>query len=211
MVERTKLIRAVIFDVGGVLHGDYSRYVQADIKFTLGVDDTTFQKYFPPLYEKLHLGEITEKEFWDEFTNLTGTRDKLPPVSMWQREYRNHYKIDEDMMELVRQLKKKGLLVAIVSNSNEPHYRSNMEYNLYKEFEIIILSHQVGLAKPNPKIFELVLEKLGTNPEETIFIDDKPDYAAASETLGIHGLVFTGIEKFKGDLAAFGVNLDAQA
>jgi putative hydrolase of the HAD superfamily len=74
-------------------------------------------------------------------------------------------------------------------------------------FDVVVLSAAVGLAKPDPAIYRLALQRLGTAPETTIFVDDhEPNVVAASEQ-GMQGVHFTGYKDLVAALQELGVNL----
>ena len=60
-----------------------------------------------------------------------------------------------------------------------------------------VVSGDVGMVKPDPRIFRLLLDRYGLRAEETIFVDDNPDNVAAACQLGLHGIVFHGAEELR--------------
>jgi HAD superfamily hydrolase (TIGR01509 family) len=69
-------------------------------------------------------------------------------------------------------------------------------------FDVLVWSYQLRMAKPDPAIYRYALEKLGTRPEETLFIDDREVNVEAALGLGMKALVFTTVEKLRADLIA---------
>lgn len=75
-----------------------------------------------------------------------------------------------------------------------------------EKFEILqmidnyVVSGDVGLVKPDPAIFRLVLDRFGLRPEQTTFIDDNPDNVSAAISLGMKGIVFTDAESLQNQL-----------
>jgi HAD superfamily hydrolase (TIGR01509 family) len=110
------------------------------------------------------------------------------------------------MADLVRRLHgpyRTGLL----SNAGDavtPEFIAE-RYGLGGLFDVEIVSALVGLAKPDPAIFRLALERLGTAPEATIFVDDYVPNVAAAAALGIQALHFTGYEALIAELEQRGV------
>jgi HAD superfamily hydrolase (TIGR01509 family) len=78
-------------------------------------------------------------------------------------------------------------------------------YGLGGLFDVEIVSALVGLAKPDPAIYRLVLERLGTAPEATVFVDDNQPNVAAAAALGIRAIHFSGYEVLIADLRQWGV------
>jgi HAD superfamily hydrolase (TIGR01509 family) len=68
-----------------------------------------------------------------------------------------------------------------------------------------VLSYQLGVAKPEPAIFQRALELAGTSAARTAFFDDVEAYVKAARELGIRGQVFTDAPNFQRQLAALGL------
>lgn len=62
-------------------------------------------------------------------------------------------------------------------------------YHFDEMADLIIYSHEVGLAKPDPRIFTLTCERLGIQPAELVFLDDVEIHIAAARELGIHAIL----------------------
>lgn len=182
-------IKAVIFDVGGVLMYEMMPAIYADIKKTLKLDDHTFQKAWTEITPALSRGEITEDTYWQQFVAATKTTQTLPKQSMLQR----HYKVirNQKVYKIVTKLKEEGYTLALLSNTIQSHVAINKGAGIYDEFPIKILSNEVGIIKPNKDIFLLAIDALQTNPEETIFIDDLQANVDAANALGLQGIHFT--------------------
>ena len=78
---------------------------------------------------------------------------------------------------LLQSLKKKGIKVGIISNfQHAPHVRKVLQRNgILKILDAVVISGEVHVKNPEPRIFEIALEKLGTKPEETLFVGDDPE------------------------------------
>jgi len=71
---------------------------------------------------------------------------------------------------------------------------------------VLVWSYQLGIAKPDPAIYRYALEKLGTQPAETLFVDDKAENVDAAVALGMEGIVFSDVEKLRLDLVESGLS-----
>src|SRR5262249_60370776 len=69
--------------------------------------------------------------------------------------------------------------------------RERERYGFEQLTDEIISSHEVGVSKPDPRIYEIACERLGVLPEEMIFLDDVEPNVAAAQDLGAHGILFT--------------------
>jgi len=71
---------------------------------------------------------------------------------------------------------------------------------------VLVWSFQLGIAKPDPEIYRHTLAKLGTRPEETLFIDDKLENIEAARALGMKAIQFFSVEELRADLIAAGLD-----
>ncbi len=91
----------------------------------------------------------------------------------------------DDSLATLRGLRAGGVRTALVSNSD--HFARPIVDALGLEHEVdsVVLSFEVGVEKPNPRIYLTALEALGAGPEESIFVDDQPTYLDGAAALGI--------------------------
>lgn len=178
---------AVLIDIGGVLRSDHTREVAADWAVRLGTSRRrVLRAVFAGNDETVLVGRMGEDEWW----GIVAERLRLRPdelsdlrADMGVREGWNG-----DLLECLRRL---GLPVAIVSNA-WPVVRTVLARDgLAGVADEIVLSCDVGCAKPDPRIYEEALRRLGVAPEEALFVDDTPANVDAAERLGLTGHVHT--------------------
>ncbi|OGP82188.1 MAG: hypothetical protein A2Z08_01070 [Deltaproteobacteria bacterium RBG_16_54_11] len=75
-------------------------------------------------------------------------------------------------------------------------------------FDAAVFSCAEGTRKPEQKIYEIALERLGVKPHEAVFIDDRVDFIAGAKKLGIHTILFKDPEQVKQELASFAISLE---
>jgi HAD superfamily hydrolase (TIGR01509 family) len=78
------------------------------------------------------------------------------------------------------------------------------EFLWIHNFDALVWSFQHQMAKPDPAIYRLVLEKLNVRPEESLFLDDKLVNIEAAQALGMHAIQFSTVDKLRADLVALG-------
>jgi putative hydrolase of the HAD superfamily len=79
------------------------------------------------------------------------------------------------------------------------------EFDWIRRFDLLVWSCQVGVVKPDPAIYRHTLAKLGTRPEELLFIDDKLPNVEAARALNIRTIQFSNVERLREDLIAAGL------
>ena len=137
---------------------------------------------------KATLGEVPVDAVWQyvaESLNLTTAGLAEFIQEFWASDY-----CDTELYQFIKGLREKyktGLLSNAWSDARANIDRS---YHLLDVFDVAIFSAEVHLAKPDPRIYQLVLDKLGVQAGEAIFIDDFPENIDAANALGIHGVHF---------------------
>ena len=198
-------LKNVVFDIGNVLLNWDPRGLYESI---FGRDD----------FEGHPLTEVIGSRLWLEMDRGTAgieeTISKLAPlypdsideIGRFIREVASHIQPMEDSFRLAREFKERGIGVYLLSNFGEEAYRTVR--NRIDDFEIFdggIISWEVKLIKPEPRIYELLLAKHDLAPSETLFIDDSAPNIEAAEKLGMRGLhlpVGTDLRTAFGELTA---------
>jgi FMN phosphatase YigB (HAD superfamily) len=104
-------------------------------------------------------------------------------------------------------VKERGLLTAILSNISDNVQESvEREFSWIHRFDVLVWSYQFGAVKPDPAIYLYTLGKLGTQPEETLFIDDKRPNVEAARALGIQAIEYSSVERLREELIARGLD-----
>jgi epoxide hydrolase-like predicted phosphatase len=184
------VIRAVVFDVGGVLK--------------LPLDTDWNQKWnarlnLQPeeLWARLHavgcngiLGTCTAAEWLDGLRQVTGVDQAQIDeymADLWADYLGRH---NAELSAYFGSLRPR-FQTAILSNSFlGAREKEQAAYGFEDLCDFIIYSHEVGIAKPDPRIFALTCERLKLAPSEVIFVDDVEAYVAAARALGIHAIQF---------------------
>jgi len=113
------------------------------------------------------------------------------------------------MLAWQKQLKSRGLRTAILSNMGDTVLANiEREFDWLPQFDVLIWSYQHNMAKPDPAIYKLTLDRLGTRPEETLFIDDKQPNIDAAHALGLVGILFSTIERLREQIFEQGLDED---
>lgn len=194
------MIKAIIFDVGGVLHSNESFYINKHIEKKLGIRLLKFKNQYKELIDTLEKGHVNEVQFNKKLIKLTKSKLKASKKSLFTQEYLVRYKKNHDVLKIVNNLKTKKYTLAILSNSIKSLVKINYKMRIYKDFRIKMFSHQIGIIKPDPKIYRLTLRKLKVKPQEAVFIDDKLENVRAANKLGIKGIHFKNENKLYKDL-----------
>lgn len=150
-----------------------------------------------PLFE-LEKGNMTEAAFLDLLRDrLEPELGHRPEIHRFRDIYFEALDPNEPMVELMRDLKRRGHRMALLTNNVrewEPLWRSMLPVD--EIFELIVDSAFVGMRKPEPQIYELTLERLGdVRAAECVFVDDTDVNCAAATELGMTAVHFESNEQ----------------
>lgn len=116
----------------------------------------------------------------------------------------NPLQINQNLLQFLKEKTTQGSKVAIISNvaqySFEKEFWGKLTEVEREIFDQIVLSGNEGFIKPDPKIFEITLERLGENPENCIFIDDSPTNVEAARQLGMNGIIYQNFNQFEQEM-----------
>ena len=144
-----------------------------------------------PLFE-LETGRLSEAQFMgslsDELSERRGSRVEL--AGFGERYFR-HLQPNDRMIDHMRGLRERGYKLAICTNNVrewEARWRAMLPVD--EIFDVVVDSAFVGSRKPEPRIYQITLERLGTAPEAALFVDDVEINCQAARELGIQAIHF---------------------
>jgi putative hydrolase of the HAD superfamily len=150
-----------------------------------------------PLFQ-LERGELTEPEFIARLEAELGH-----PLDSLTKTYFAHLQRNDTAIELMAELRDRGLRMALLTNNVrewEAQWRSMLP-EIDAIFELVVDSAFVGLRKPDPRIYELTLQRLGgIPPEECVFVDDIDLNCDAARQLGMTAVLFETTEQARAEL-----------
>ncbi|OGW79923.1 MAG: hypothetical protein A3G33_02265 [Omnitrophica bacterium RIFCSPLOWO2_12_FULL_44_17] len=198
------MIKAIIFDLGNVLiNYDPSIPAREFAKLSGKSEDEIFRMLFSSNLEDLYTrGQMSSEEFVRKMKALFGVEvDDGTFITVW-----NEIFFENEGMEALVRLLKKHYALYMISNTNDLHWNYLVErYSVFKHFIKCYPSHEVGMRKPDPKIYEHVLHEIHLKPEEAIFIDDMPHFVEGARRVGIRAVQFTSRETLEKDLRDLGI------
>ena len=179
------MIKAVIFDFGGVIKNRYPSSIIAAIFNVSSKEEKEFKEAMTSLFELFQKDLIKEEKFWQKISKVI--KRPIPEnCSERAREfYKNTYSLSSKMVSFVKDLKNKGIKTAVLSNTTGFQAEVIRKFNGYNGFDLVVLSNEEKLRKPDPEIYILTIKRLELKPEECIFVDDKEENLIPAENLGM--------------------------
>lgn len=183
------MIKAVLFDYGGVVtHGGKPGMLSNNLAARLEISDEQATTLLGYGFDKIKRGLIDGDEFWRILEEAHGA-----PIPEASRDIWLHWEDIapiEEVMGLRQQLQDLGIKTGILSNVEPVVAETLYDHGAYDDFTPLILSCEVGYAKPDPEIYELALSKLGgLKSDEVLFIDDQEKMLAPARQLGMQTLL----------------------
>lgn len=178
-------IRCITFDIGGVLLtlGETIYRQEAAKKLGLHQLPDTYQEQMPALQR----GEIAESAVWEEIAGR--------PVDphAFDDAYLAHFRPIESMIQLAERLRSQGYTTALLSNTQPSHARLMREHRKFiSDFDPILFSCEIGHRKPETEVYRFLLDQLGLQAHEVVFIDDEPINVAGALNAGLHAIHHRG-------------------
>jgi len=198
------MVRAVLFDIGGVLIENpserrYKKYAK--------ICHENIEEVKRKIRKKgrlLDTGKIPSQEFWSYTSRELGISKELFR-KIWVRELVK-CKDKTNALKLAKVLKSKGYNIGLLSNTSNAESRVHTVKKLFPLFRPnLFLSFRIGHRKPSEKIFRFASRKMRLSPEEIVFIDNKKENVEGAARIGIIGLHFTSYRKLVKDLKRVGV------
>lgn len=188
---RSRLIRAVIFDIGGVLvsESDWSTLLRWAAILGVSPDELGARLGGVDAGGRATTGRFTEPEmrrWWSEQLGLEAEQSDAFAHDVWDLYCGNP---DHTMIDFARSLRptyRTGLLSNAIDGARR---EESSRYGFDTLTDDLVYSHEVHLAKPDPAIYHLACERLGVQPEDVVFVDDRPENVAAAADLGMHAFL----------------------
>ena len=188
-------IRAVFFDIGGVLlrmeHHDKRHGWEA--RLGLPREYLTRLVFHSEIAARGMIGEVPEEAIWKYVAETLRLSDEQLP--QFHSDFWEGDQLDADLAQFMQALRPR-YKVGIISNAlSSARSAMNRRFNLDRYVDDAIYSAEVKLIKPDPRIFQLALERLKVQAEAAVFVDDVLENVQAAQSLGMRGVQFKNPEQ----------------
>jgi epoxide hydrolase-like predicted phosphatase len=188
---RPPTVRAVVWDLGGVIlrTADWSLRSQWEDRLGLPRMQLTRLVFESDASRRASLGQATDEDVWQSVGEALHLDP--PTLARLRRDYFARDQIDAALMEFIRGLRSR-VRVGMITNA-WPDIRRYLvsTWGIADAFDPLIVSAEVGLAKPDARIYQLALERLGIEPAAAVFVDDFEDNVAGARWVGMQAVHFT--------------------
>ena len=196
---------AIIFDFGNVL-----------VKWNL---HAIYDRFFPDASGvDAFLAEVSFLEWNSRMDKGASFADCVADISRTYPQYAHLFRLYDERWadtlreavpgtaEIASRLKEAGFYLHLLSNISAEKFPAMYEMHpILDIFDSVTLSGEVGLIKPDPRIFVHVLEQLGRSPEACVFIDDNPANIESARGVGIPSILFQSAGQLEDELKKLGI------
>ncbi|RMI41147.1 HAD family phosphatase [Streptomyces triticirhizae] len=193
----------VVVDYGGVLTNPLSETFDAFAR-QVGISSDALATAFLAATERhgqtpmaaLEVGAITERQMVERVAAELPPGDDEALAVLGERPFGELWFAgrtpNEPFLLFLRKIAAEGHRLALLTNNVRewrPRWRAQLPVD--ELFSVVVDSHEEGVRKPDPRIYRILLERLGASPQECLFVDDTKENCDAAESLGIRSVLFT--------------------
>jgi epoxide hydrolase-like predicted phosphatase len=192
--EIMALIKAIVWDIGGVLMRTEDPTPRAELAAELGLrrEELVELVFGGKQGRQAQIGALTQKELWDFVrSELKLESDDYPDL---ERRFFGGDILDRKLVDFVRTLKP-AYKTGIISNAWSELPDILEEWGILDAFDVVVGSGDEGVMKPDPRIFQIALDQLSVAPEESVFVDDFIENVESARNLGMQAVHFESREQ----------------
>jgi putative hydrolase of the HAD superfamily len=195
-------LRAVIFDYGLVLSGPPEPAARARLLEISGLHPDIFDAHYWKYRLAYDRGTLNGRTYWQTIAHDTGLSLSPQQIeALIEQDVLLWATVDPIMLEWVRRVQAAGIKTAVLSNMGEDllvYMRENFRW--LDRFHQLTWSCELNVIKPMAEIYTHTLESLNVHANEALFLDDRAENVAGARVVGIHALLFRGVDALQADL-----------
>ena len=174
--------KAVFFDFDDTLQsraGAYRMYCEDFLdRYFPGLSDEEKVRKMDEMEEHVDGGYKSREEYWPEMIDLWGWKD-APELSVLTDDFNSRFglKVDllPDSVDVIKQLKQRGYILGMITNGNSKLQNTKLDTaGIRGLFDVVVVSDDIGIWKPEAGIFEYAMNKVGVTAEQSVYVGDHP-------------------------------------
>ena len=186
------MVKNIIFDIGNVIL-KFSRDFLVS-HFYKGEEVELLKDALFRDWEKLDEDLLSLEEYKQNVLNLLPAHLHAPAIGVLDNwEYFMRY--TDGIIPLIQDLKNQGYILYILSNMTYHFINRKYKFPIFDFFDGIVFSAPIKMIKPNPEIYQYLLDKFSLNPTESLFVDDIKENLAGAARFGIKTFLFNNNAK----------------
>ncbi|KAA0260057.1 MAG: HAD family phosphatase [Chloroflexi bacterium] len=188
-MKKAMNIRAVFFDFGGVIQRTEFQAPRQRLaqRFGMDYDDIDKLVFSSPSAIQATIGAVSESEHWQAIAQRLKVRDE--EIQEVEKEFFAGDIIDHSLLQYLSMLRPR-FITGLISNAWSGMRAYIERQRIAGSFDHLVISAEVGAAKPEARIYQIALEQAQVRAEEAVFVDDVVDNIEACERVGMKGILF---------------------
>ena len=189
------MIKLILFDLGGVVFTSGTKlFIKTLSKRYLLPIEKLEEILDGPIGTEYREGKISREQFWQQVLTHLPLKESIDVLT---KEWIAHYNLIPGMKELITELKRKYRVMYLSDNVRERVQGLDDRFKFLHWFNGGIFSHEVGVRKPDLRIYKLALKTAGVAASEAVFIDDKPKNLVPAKALGMKVILFQSADQLQ--------------
>lgn len=202
------MIKALFIDLDGVIRIWEPGYI-AEVEEMLGLPQGAYANaaFGPELIKQVTTGRITAEEWRAETgRRLRETHPELDVAELIRLWDAAPVRVDEEVLEIVRAVRLQ-VPVSLITNATSRLPLELRQLGIEDEFDHIFNTSDLGVAKPDPEVFRLIMDRVGVEAPASMFVDDHPENVRSAAALGMRGHLYKDAASLRRDLLDAGFAL----
>lgn len=189
------MITTIIFDLGGVLFTNGTKRLVDFVSSEYSIEKEKVKAVMEgEIGKKYREAKIERHIFWEHFLKELHIQED---PDFLEEKWILGYELIEGTRDIVQDLSEKYRVYFLSDNVRHRVDRIHERYGFLDWFEGGIFSHEVGMKKPHPALYKLILQKAAAKAEEAVFIDDKPECLIPAVEIGMTAILFESPENLR--------------
>lgn len=199
------MIKAITFDLDGVYFTEDSFKKLKSIFPTNNSNPDFVEHVLKKSDEVMNFkkGIMSETDYWNFVNQSFGQNLSIEQITNLLMEA---YSVNQNVVDYVKKVRSEGVKTCICTNNFPTRINAlNKKFNFLSDFDVQVFSYDVGINKPDTKIFQTLIEKSGVLPSELFYADDNQGCVDSAISVGINAITYTNFENFTIELVKLGV------
>lgn len=197
----------VVFDFGGVIAQANTIQMADFLLSSFNINKDELSNAMRDMQNFISKGG-SEKQFWQQYAVLKNVTLPNNWFELFGAIIKKSITEIPETLEIVKALQNQGYQTAMLSDVTQYQAEIIRKMGYYDLFHPVLLSYEIGVKKPNPEVFKILLEKLQKPASDVLFIDDRIENVEAAKKQGIDSIQFINPGQLKEELEERGVDLD---
>lgn len=195
-------IDVVVFDMDGVIRHWLPEYLEeAEERLGLVAGAISAAAFADPGFRDVTIGRISAEKWSDQIgATVAAAHDGVTAEEVSEVWLATNWRVDQDVVDLVRGLQSAGTTTAVFSNASSKLEADMEEMGITSLFSLVANSSRIRMAKPDVAAFENVAAQLDVEPGRVLFVDDRPENVGGAVDAGWHAVEMRSAERLGGVL-----------